>query len=322
MAKRRKILAISHYSFVHNRAGGERMLLNILKHLAQNNKVDWIAFDNEGKDSVIDKVRIRHGKHLKDNIDFSKYDVVISHFGYSTFSYEQAKQFNKPFIILMHNDDESGDYHKTIPNADLTIFNTKWIKESWESKKVFAKRSVIVHPPVDHNKHLVEHTGDNVTLINTTIQKGGILLYNLSKIMPSVNFLAVKGGYGVQQTSLLNNRPNVKVIDNVDDMKEVWSKTKILIMPSTYESYGLAAVEATVSGIPVVYHETPGLKEALGEAGVGINNFSLIRWKNEILKLIRDDTYYNEVSLKSKEQSKAVDSEEELDKLSEIILSL
>jgi len=42
----------------------------------------------------------------------------------------------------------------------------------------------------------------------------------------------------------------------------------LLIMPSTYESWGRTATEAMCSGIPVICTETGGLSENCGSAGV------------------------------------------------------
>jgi len=44
----------------------------------------------------------------------------------------------------------------------------------------------------------------------------------------------------------------------------VLARTRVLLVPSSYESWGRAAVEAMAAGIPVVASPTPGLVEALG----------------------------------------------------------
>lgn len=316
MAKK-KILALSHYSPIHNRAGGEIMLEGVLEAFAKSYTVDWIAFDNEGKDQKSKGINIKHGEKYYDKIDFNKYDIIISHFFYATYAQKKAEEYNKPFILLMHNDDTRGDYQELIPKSDLVIYNTHWIKASWEKKGIKAKNDIVIHPPVYPEQHRVDKTGDKVTLINSTIEKGGVMVFNLAKLMPHVQFLIVRGGYGIQQVDHLNfkNLKNVTIIDNQQDMKEVWKQAKILIAPSTYESYGMAMLEACASGIPVIYKDTDGLIECLGEGGISMENFSLAHWKTQIIKLLRDDDYYKKYSELAKEQSLKVDSKKELDVL-------
>ncbi|WP_262928542.1 glycosyltransferase family 4 protein [Streptomyces sp. CBMA152] len=49
--------------------------------------------------------------------------------------------------------------------------------------------------------------------------------------------------------------------------EHVYSRSRVILMPSLYESWGRVAVEAFASGIPVIAHTTPGLVESMGEAG-------------------------------------------------------
>jgi glycosyltransferase involved in cell wall biosynthesis len=52
----------------------------------------------------------------------------------------------------------------------------------------------------------------------------------------------------------------------------------VLMVPSVHESYGMAAVEALASGIPVIAHPTPGLREALGDAGTFVDRADVRVW--------------------------------------------
>ena len=78
-------------------------------------------------------------------------------------------------------------------------------------------------------------------------------------------------------------------------------------MPSSYESWGRAGVEALASGIPVIAHPTPGLCESLGEAGVFIDLRDVDGYEMAIRKLLSSRTEYALVSKRAKARSAELD---------------
>jgi glycosyltransferase involved in cell wall biosynthesis len=60
------------------------------------------------------------------------------------------------------------------------------------------------------------------------------------------------------------------------------------MVPSVHESCGMAAVEALASGIPVIAHPTPGLREALGDAGTFVDRPDVRGWVAAIRELYPD----------------------------------
>lgn len=61
----------------------------------------------------------------------------------------------------------------------------------------------------------------------------------------------------------------VKFLGNREDVAELMVNADILFMPSLWEGFGLAAVEAMASGLPVVAGDIPGLRDILGsDAGL------------------------------------------------------
>ena len=93
------------------------------------------------------------------------------------------------------------------------------------------------------------------------------MFYCLAEQMPHLPFLGVMGSYG-KQLYPAHELPNLTLMENQSDIREVYKRTRILLMPSSYESYGRCAVEAACSGIPTIAHRTKGLWEALGEGGI------------------------------------------------------
>jgi alpha-1,3-rhamnosyl/mannosyltransferase len=61
--------------------------------------------------------------------------------------------------------------------------------------------------------------------------------------------------------------PNVHLTGHVSDehLAALYSAAHALVLPSRYEGFGLAAVEALACGTPVVAFEAPALREVLGE---------------------------------------------------------
>lgn len=131
----------------------------------------------------------------------------------------------------------------------------------------------ILHPPIFPGDHMVGQIctplqGGCVTLVNTTEAKGGPLFAELAGRMPEQSFLGVRGGYGEQLAGdgndLSQPNGNLWLFEHGHDMDDVWRKTAILVVPSTDESWSMAAQEALHRGIPVVGMAVPGLMECLG----------------------------------------------------------
>jgi glycosyltransferase involved in cell wall biosynthesis len=122
--------------------------------------------------------------------------------------------------------------------------------------------------------------------------KGGELFRRLAEQMPDATFLGVTGGYGPQQD--MSGLPNVDVLPHVpnSEMREqVWSRTRVLLVPSAYESWGRVASEALCSGIPVIATPTPGLVENLGDAGIFIDRADTDGWIGAIRRLQEPAAY-------------------------------
>lgn len=64
-------------------------------------------------------------------------------------------------------------------------------------------------------------------------------------------------------------RPHTYVPD--DDVARLMSGARAVALPSLYEGFGMPALEALVSGTPVVVADIPPLREVAGEAGVYCN---------------------------------------------------
>ena len=95
-------------------------------------------------------------------------------------------------------------------------------------------------------------------MVNINKNKGGEILYRIAEALPQYKFQAVLGGY---QEQVLPQPKNVKILPNGTDMVEVYRSSKMVIVPSKYESWGRVAAEAIVSGLPVIHSDTLGLQE-------------------------------------------------------------
>jgi glycosyltransferase involved in cell wall biosynthesis len=130
--------------------------------------------------------------------------------------------------------------------------------------------------------------------------------------MPDREFLAVMGSYG-EQTDY-SDLPNVEVVQQVSghEMREaVYSRTRVLLMPSFYESWGRAGVEALASGIPVLAHPTPGLCESLAEGGIFLERQDLDGWE-AVLRKLEAPAEYRLASKRAKARSAELDPSAEL----------
>lgn len=188
-------------------------------------------------------------------------DIVLSHLGDTGEPHRIALQQKVPSVKMVHSVPKSKDEYAR--GAALCVFNA----EATRAQMGWDGPALILHPPVDPERYRTT-PGDMVTLVNATKQKGMGTVAEMAVAMRDVQFLAVQSDRG---TSLPFYTPNGKVIPRTEDMRAVYGRTRILLMPSESETWGRCAIEAAISGIPTIASPTPGLREALGEAGTFVD---------------------------------------------------
>lgn len=310
-----RIVARLHgYPPRHN-AGAEWMVHSQLRALVErgHDVSVWLSrYTDDKADYDLDGVQV---VPLQSRLDAAsairRADVVVSHLENVPSAGALARGYGKPLAVVCHNT-HLQSFREMAAGCELAVFNSQWMKREAElffaeyPKGVRPARDVIVRPPVFADEYRTK-PGKKVTLVNLNLEKGGALFEKLARRMPDVEFLAVVGAYGEQ---IVPDLPNVEVIDHMcgHEMRDaVYGRTKILLMPSSYESWGRAGVEAMASGIPVIAHPTPGLCESLGEAGVFIDLHDVDGYEMAIRKLLSNRPEYGLVSKRARARSAELD---------------
>lgn len=301
--KKLKILAYVHGYFPNHNAGAEAMLHQILIDLKNKGHEVAVLTGNPGADEY-EGVPIYQAQTSKELELLRWSDIIFTHLDFTRIAVAHGKRHRKPVVHLVHNDKQLP--YNRITSAEscvLAIANSDWIRKT-------IKRSIpstIVFPPTRPDRYAVESSRETITLINMNEGKGGRIFWELARIFPDREFLGVRGAYG-EQLEYKAELPNVTILDNSPDVKQVYSKSRIVIMPSAYESWGRVAMEASCSGIPVIASPTPGLKESLSYAGIFAEFDSVADWVDAI-RMLDDKKIYEKFSKLTKKRSLEVDKE-------------
>lgn len=273
------LFSVHLYPPYHN-AGGEMYLHNIAKFLiSRGHQVRVLLHEAEHygikRGYIIDGVEVfPRGRGLEWHFVWA--DRVFTHLGFTSWTVPIAQTFRKPVFFVVHNT----WYYPCVdvPGKQVGIvYNCQAAKDSLK----YNQPNIVMPPPVDYRKYESDHDPiDNpyITLINLNENKGGKILYDIARAMPDRMFLAVEGAYDPQIKEQL---PNVHIMGHTTDIMQVYRQTRILLMPSEYESWGMTATEAMSSGIPVICTPTFGLKENCGDAAVYVGKEPIIRPGNE-----------------------------------------
>lgn len=287
-----KVLALAHQYVPVRNAGAETMLHGMLSALARAGHEVHVSLSSQvGQPYVHDGVRVWP------RVDGSKPDhfrhlpgvgLLVGHLENSEVAAYIGDLNNIPVALLHHNTFNVSRkmLHFHGARVDLVVVNSVWMGEDlarWHLANGLPQpMTVMVRPLVAAEDFALDGPGDRVTLVNLKklaedmgagfeMGKGGETFWAVAARMPKTKFLGVTGAYGVQAEGDL---PNVEVLPHVPGNRmrdEVYSRTRVLLVPSNYESWGRVATEATAGGIPVVCHPTPGLKENLGAAGIYVD---------------------------------------------------
>jgi hypothetical protein len=196
-------------------------------------------------------------------------------FGHSVLSQETmraAKRMKLPSILAVHAPPRYGtDLRRAWNSATVRLYNTEVARREWKDRS-----GLLLHPPVGVMRTWSALTGsrhDALTITSSLTNKGASRVLALAALRPGQRFIVVEspahpthGDPGFWEAA--EKLPNVEVWPRLhpDEMHRLWAETRILLVPSRYETYGMAAMEAAWHGIPSVHVDTPHVREGIGTA--------------------------------------------------------
>jgi hypothetical protein len=225
--------------------------------------------------------------------------------------------YNRPIMATCHYD---GNYTMITGNtpsnpqwAEMLCFINRIMEPNYRKSIAPWPRQIVrteVVRPMLHKEKVVineEFEGDCITLINANQNKGVHQFMSLARAMPDRKFLGVLPYYGERQVPPAPD--NVEWVKFDDDIRNILKRTRILLVPSYYESFGRVAVEAMINGIPTLYAlpaaksvypggSTEGLHDWIQPAGIGCLREETSSWVDAV-KSLDDPAVYLERSEQS-----------------------
>ena len=318
--RKHKILAVVHLYPPQHLCGGEFYLHQTLRFLQSKGHEIRVLLMNAAhygvrKVYVYDDIEVFPAERdiISNCIEWST--TLMTHLDYTPQVIGFGSVFRKPIIHLVHNTHRRPDIVEA-DEAQYIVYNS----ENARQMVNYNHDSTVLHPPCDwrfYDTGVDSEKSEYITLINLDHNKGGHILRKIAEAMPDRKFIGVIGSYSEPVTigQHTDQPANVLVHPKTRNIKEVYAKTRILIVPSAYESWGRTATEAMASGIPVISTGTPGLRENCGKAGIYIKDRDIITdWVAEIKKL-DDPAAYKKRSALCRKRSRELDPTAELEAL-------
>jgi glycosyltransferase involved in cell wall biosynthesis len=229
-------------------------------------------------------------------------DVCVSHAGDNGAPARLAADAGVPSIRMVHGRSTPAGQ---LDGAALVVYSSHNVAAStdWHGP------SIVAHPPVDPERYRVEPAGHEIGAVGLSTPKGGDVVWQMARVLGDRRFVFVRGGYGRQQIRRL---ANAEVLDPMPDPRPAYARMRVLLHPSSDETWGRVPVEAALSGIPVIATPTPGTLETLADAAIYVEQGDRAGWRQAIEDL-DDPDRWAEASRVIRARTEAMDLRAPLD---------
>lgn len=255
-------------------------------------------------------------KDLKKIINDFKPDIVHTH-DFNAGVRTCFTKTNVPVINHLHNNTPwlrifclksiayfvSCLYYKKI----LTVSNS--VMDEFIFGNIVKKKSLVVGNPIDlfkikenaNQKNNMQEPSDIIFLGRLSLQKNPMFFLDImTELVEKMNDLRIAMvGSGELRNEVedkireLKLEKNIKLYGFQKNPYPLLAQAKVMCMPSKWEGFGLAAVEALTLGIPVVAADVGGLSTIVRDS-CGKLCEKKEEYVSEILKLLNEPDYYKQ----------------------------
>lgn len=292
------------------------------KQYAGNGQFEGINIKTTSKDML--------KKDLDSTIDEFKPDILFTQQIWSDSVLEVAK-IKGIFSVLrvcsvpFYLDLSSSSKFSPSSIVAVSDFVAEYIHNNWN------RDSHVINPFFDENR-LVSGKINNfynkyITLFNPSVKKGGTVFKEISELLPEKNFLVVEAWdqfrtkegnfdderiqqicnslripYNGQRPVIETNFPdNVKIINPIINVREIYADTRILCVPSQcQETFARVSYEAFANRIPVIGSAIGGLEKNVREGGICVDDFSNPYEWVKAINFFDDNKQYQNIALKGR----------------------
>ena len=200
------------------------------------------------------------------------------------------------------------------------------------SRELLGLETSVLKPRIDFRRYLGRQVRERLGMVGYVggPGKGDQIVAGIIERLPEVGFLiagrynGTDGGAGVlseSATNLVIHPVNVERLGQLNDMRELYDRIDLLLVPSTVEeTFGRVILEAAANGIPAIANRVGGITEALGDGGIAIEfergrdaaADAAERYVRAIRRLRDDATKYVALSRKAWARARAYEREQPL----------
>lgn len=228
--------------------------------------------------------------------DYAAADVLLAHLDDPPALVELARRHLLPIAVLVRHPSELR--YISAHDVALAVFPsdaTRTKARRFDTQRLTVRPPIWVRdyrlPPADlfglNPDAALDPTPRRITLVNGTSENGAGLVYELARRCPHRLFLVVRGTGRQMPPPPLRN---LEVVGPVDDIRDVYARTRVLLMPGV-QTYGRPAVEAACSGIPTIAANCQASLETLRSAALWASRERIHEWLGALHRLDDPRTY-------------------------------
>lgn len=179
----------------------------------------------------------------------------------------------RPTAVYLHNVETHQLAGNLLPDPSLLyLANSAFTAQRWHA--LYGIDCAVIPPVVAPDAYLADHTGDHVLFVNPTPVKGIERLFDMAQACPDLPFLVMES-WQLDPYWRAHCRDRAARLGNIEwhapaeDMRQVFARTRMLLMPSVWEeSFGRTVIEAQLNGLPVLASNRGALPQLVGEGGL------------------------------------------------------